>query len=169
MPNGYWLLEIDRNNTPTFYTDCGFHAIGSGSGAAQVANGMLGHYGLRDRSSWHLKLVAHRTVSNCIKAFGMLGVGGASQLWYSENGGAFSEAANEELTAIQHGLDQWETIERESLTSVPAPRAGGVEPEGEPLPEPLAEGKAGAAKQSPVVERAAGKRSYTASRVTTHA
>src|SRR5690349_3914873 len=33
----HWLLEIDADNTPTYYTKQHFHAAGSGSPAAQVA------------------------------------------------------------------------------------------------------------------------------------
>jgi hypothetical protein len=34
---GFWLLEVDHNNTTTFYEDRGYQAIGSGGSAAFVA------------------------------------------------------------------------------------------------------------------------------------
>jgi hypothetical protein len=42
-PSGYWLLDIDHGNVGTFHPERGFHAIGSGSAAAQVSRGLLEH------------------------------------------------------------------------------------------------------------------------------
>lgn len=139
--HGYWLLELDGTNSATFYTGAGFHTVGSGASAAYVAQGLMKDYLAVSRSSMaHLKLVAYRTVSTCIDVLGgQLGVGGHVQLWYSEDGKPFSKASTEESEAMANGVQQWTTIERESLTAVvrgdvDAPTAS---VEDAMLPEPL--------------------------------
>ena len=120
--DAHWLLEADYNNTLTFYTDRGFHAIGSGSVAAQVANGLLGHYEARELSVWHLSLVAYRTVKTCIAVLGGAhGVGGSVRLWQGEQGKSFRMIDDHELKAVEEGVREWEMIERETLGDVPHP------------------------------------------------
>lgn len=114
--DGYWLLEIDGNNIASFYTDRGFHAIGSGSLAAQVARGLLGHYEPGGRTVGHLKLLAYRTVETCIRVLGgRWGVGGSPRLCHSENGDQFSAASEEEIGAIENSVGAWMLVEKESL------------------------------------------------------
>ena len=60
--NGYWLLEIDEHNSGSSYTDRGFHAIGSGSPAAQVAIGLLQNYNPQRLSPEQLQMLAYRTI-----------------------------------------------------------------------------------------------------------
>lgn len=61
--NRYWLLELNRHNQASSYTDIGFHAIGTGSVAAHVSRGLLSHYNLPHHEAHHLRLQAYRTVA----------------------------------------------------------------------------------------------------------
>jgi 20S proteasome alpha/beta subunit len=116
---GYWLLEIDHNNQPSFYTSVGFHAIGSGSTAAQVALALMKNYEPLGRNVAHLRLMAYRTIKTCIDALGgAYGIGGEVRIWQSENGGPFTPVEGAELEAVKDGVDKWTTIERESLDRV---------------------------------------------------
>lgn len=132
---GYWLLELDYMAQATFYTNPGFHTVGSGAAAAYVAYSLMREYDPAGRSAADLKLIAYRTVQTCIDTSGsQLGVGGHVQLWYSEDDGPFAKASQKEIEAIENGVEQWRGIERESLGVV---RLGGApQPEGVPLPEP---------------------------------
>ncbi len=134
---GYWLLEIDWMAQPTFYTDGGFHTVGSGASAAYVAHSLMREYDSAGRATADLKLIAHRTVQNCIDTIGgQLGVGGHVQLWYSEQNGPFSQATQQEIEVVEDGVAQWRGIERESLAQVML--NGAPQPENVPLPEPPA-------------------------------
>jgi proteasome beta subunit len=140
--DGYWLLEIDHNNTPTFYTDQAFHAVGSGSPAAQVAHGLMSHYEVSGRTVRDLRAVAYRTVDTCIRVLGgPMGVGGRVRLWSSQDDGAFSRTPDDECVRIANAVEQWTTIERESLDrirlSTESPE--GRQPQPVELPEALAE------------------------------
>jgi len=129
--DGYWLLELNENNTPTLAPRA-FHAVGSGSVAAQVASGLLAHYESHGRNLWHLKLIAYRTVATCINVLGgPYGIGGPVQLWESVDTGGFEELDEEALKDVEHGVEQWVTIERESLDKV----SGKPEPEEEEAAE----------------------------------
>ncbi len=132
----YWLLEIDRNNTPTRYTDDGFHTIGSGSGAAHVGRHLLAHYSLPGYDTKHLRLLATRTVQSCIDVLGgAYGLGGPVQLWQSTDD-SYERIEDEELAAVLEGLDQWIQIEQESLLKVFTSESEQVS---EPLPEDLSD------------------------------
>jgi len=136
--DGYWLLEIDRNNLASPYTDDGFHTVGTGSVAAHVSRGLLKHYNLPGYEVSHLRLLAYRTVSTCIDVLGgayMLGP--PVQLWHSVDGG-FERVIEHKFHAVREGVQQWVGIEQESLDRVfstedPTGAAEVVEP----LPERL--------------------------------
>jgi hypothetical protein len=133
----YWLLEINRNNMASSYTDTGFHTIGTGSVAAHVSRGLLSHYSLPQHEARHLRLQAHRTVATCINVLGgVFGVGGFVQLWQSSEAG-FEKVVGKELSAVSEGLQQWIAIEQESLERVFAADAAPEAEAGEPLPERL--------------------------------
>jgi len=135
---GYWMLEIDWMAQATFYTDNGFHTVGSGAPAAYVAQSLMREYEPAGRAVADLKLIAYRTVQNCIDSMGGgLGVGGHVQLWYSESNGPFVKAAQQEIERVESGVEQWRGIERESLSQVVL--GGAPQPEGVPLPELPAE------------------------------
>lgn len=113
---GYWLLEVNYNNIASFYNETAFHTIGSGAIAAQVARGLLQHYEPKGRPVGHLKLLAYRTVQTCINTLGgNFGVGGKTQLWYSENGGEFVKASIDELEATENSVGSWTLVEQESI------------------------------------------------------
>jgi hypothetical protein len=133
--DGYWMIELDQMLQATFYTDPGFHTVGSGAAAAYVSYSLMREYDSAGRSVADLKLIAHRTVQTCIDTMGgQLGVGGHVQLWYPECGGPFVKATQKEIEVIENGVEQWRGIERESLNQVTL--AGAPEPEAVPLPEP---------------------------------
>lgn len=116
---GYWLLEVDGSNNASWYTDAGFHTVGSGSPAAYVAYALMKNYDVASRDVAAQRLVAYRTVDTCIGTIGgQLGVGGYVHLWSSEGGGPFEKQEGETLNAVQNGVDQWTTIERESLDKI---------------------------------------------------
>jgi 20S proteasome alpha/beta subunit len=124
---GYWLLEINHNNVATFYTARGFHAIGTGSVAAQVATGLLEAYEPADRSVGHLRLMAYRSVETCIRVLGGgWGVGGHPHVWHSEKGGSFHKATSSELAALANDVGSWILVERESLDQAFPETSGSV-------------------------------------------
>ena len=120
--NGHWLLEIDGRNLGTSYTERGFHAIGSGSGAAQVARAFFEHYDPRGRPLADLRLLAVRTLDTCISVVAT-GIGEPIDVWQSSKEG-FARLPKADLDATREGVQQWITIERESLDAVNAPLAG---------------------------------------------
>lgn len=133
----YWLLELDRHNTPSHYTDDGFHTIGTGSVAAHVGRGLLKHYSLPGYEVAHLRLLAYRTVATCIDVLGgAYGLGHPVQLWQSARG-AFEKVTGMEFSAVGEGVRQWIAIEQESLDRVFAEAEGKEAQEAEPLPERL--------------------------------
>ena len=120
--DGYWLLEIDKHNTATRYTEEGFHTIGSAAPATHVGRRLLSHYALPGYEPQHLCLLALRTVQASIDVLGSaFGIGGPVQLWQSTRDG-FEAVTGEALDATKEGLEQWRQIERESLLKVFAPR-----------------------------------------------
>lgn len=137
--DGYWLLDINYNNTGTFHPERGFHAIGTGSAAAGMARGLLANYEPAERSAAALKLIAYRTVAACISVLDV-GVGGAVQLWAGEGDGDFVEIEGNDLDDVAHGVAQWAIIEQESLDRVlrqtEAPEPEPEAPE-EQVPEPF--------------------------------
>lgn len=139
--DAYWLLEINRNNIGEYYTEDGFHTIGTGSLAGHVSRGLLKHYSLPGYEVQHLRLLAYRTVSTCIDVLGgAYMLGGPVQLWNSIDGGGFAKVSGQEFDSVQEGLEQWVGIEQESLSRVFADRDGAPPPqESEPLPERLDE------------------------------
>lgn len=138
---GYWLLEIDHNNQPSFYTEHGFHTVGSGAAAAYLAQGLLKAYDTGRRSIDHLKLVAYRTVDTCINVLGgQLGVGGFVQLYASREGGAFIREDDEGLAQLRDGLEKWTTLEAESLDRVVLGTQPSETERGVTLPEPIEDG-----------------------------
>jgi 20S proteasome alpha/beta subunit len=144
--DGYWLMDVNYNNVATFHDQRGFHAIGSGSAAAQMARGLLSHYEPAERRVKQLRLIAYRTVEACIGHLD-LGVGGAIQLWSSTDGGDFTEASGEDLKEVAHGVSQWALIEQESLDKVIRQAEGEPEPKEESeVPEPFEEGEGAEAK-----------------------
>jgi len=136
--DGYWLLDINHGNVGTFHPERGFHAIGSGSAGAQVSRGLLEHYEPEARTVWHLQLMAYRTIQTCIR-FLDAHVGGAVQLWTMQDG-TCAEVTGDALEDVEHGVEQWTLIQKESLDEVLG--AGHVgepgEAEGAELPEDLA-------------------------------
>lgn len=133
----YWLLEIDRHNSASSYTDVGFHTTGTGSLAAHVSRGLLEHYSLPGHEVRHLRLLAFRMVETCIRVLGgAYGIGPPIQIWQSVADG-FERVVGQELGAVSEGVRQWIGIEQESLERVFAPEEEPT-PE-EPLPEPLDE------------------------------
>lgn len=137
--DGHWLLEVDHNNTTTFYEDRGYQAIGSGGSAAFVAQGLLQHYQPQEQTVEELRLIAYRTVKTCIDGLGgQLGVGGEIHIWSCEAGGGYEKADAAMMSSLGEGLTKWTTIERESLLQV----WGGSPVEDEEaggIPEPLEE------------------------------
>lgn len=145
--DGFWLLEIDQHNGGTWYTDPGFHAVGSGSVAAQMANGLLAHYQPLGRSVPHLRLIAYRAVSACIDVLGgRYGVGGYVRMWQASGANEFAPLNDAELDLVEHGVEQWRTIESESLDRVVLEEAEAPGPE---MPEPLPEGEVDEPAETP--------------------
>jgi 20S proteasome alpha/beta subunit len=136
---GFWLLEVDHNNTTTFYEDRGYQAIGSGGSAAFVAQGLLQHYQPQEQTVEELRLIAYRTVKTCIDGLGgQLGVGGEIHIWSCEPGGGYEKADAGMMSSLGEGLTKWTTIERESLSQVWGGSPAGEEGAGG-IPEPLGE------------------------------
>lgn len=140
---GYWLLEIDRRNLGSPYTDDGFHTIGTGSVAAHVGRGLLKHYNLPGYEVPHLRLLAYRTVSTCIDVLGgAYMLGGPVQLWHSVDSRGFERVLGDKFDSVKEGVRQWAGIEQESLDGVFSAdkNEAKVDAEAEPLPEKLDDG-----------------------------
>lgn len=138
--DGFWLLEVDQHNGGSWYTDPGFHAVGTGSAAAQMANGLLAHYEPIGRSVAHLRLIAFRAVAACIGVLGgRYGVGGQVQMWQATGDDDFVALSDADLDQVAHGVEQWTTIEGESLDRVLLEEPA---PEGPEMPEALPEEQA---------------------------
>ena len=133
----HWLLEIDANNTPSHYTNDGFHTIGSGSVAADVGNHVLRHYAFPGHETPHLRLLAFRTVASCIDVLGgAYGLGPPVQMWQSNQAG-YEAVIGEALAAVAEGVEQWIQIEQESLMQVFPAAADAASHDEEALPEQL--------------------------------
>jgi 20S proteasome alpha/beta subunit len=116
--DGLWLLEVDHTPGGTFYEQDGFHAVGSGSIAAQVTRGLLAHYYPVGQTVAHLRLIAYRTVAACIDVLGGgHGVGGKVAIWEQSEAG-FEKLSDPELEQAENGVAQWTTIEAETLDAV---------------------------------------------------
>jgi 20S proteasome alpha/beta subunit len=137
---GYWMLELDPMLQGTFYTEAGFHTVGSGAAAAYMAQSMMKDYDAAGRGVAHLKLIAHRIVKTCIDTLGgPMMVGGDVAIWCSQDGSSFAKVPADEMEAIASGVAEWRGIERESLDKVvvPSGAAEKVEEEAVPLPEAI--------------------------------
>ena len=113
----HWLLEIDADNTPTPYTDNGFHAAGSGSPAAQVAMALLESYVPAELTLRELGALAYRTVLTSVRVLAHA-VGEPVVLWSSDGNGSFTKATDTEIDDIERFIEAWTTGERESLRMV---------------------------------------------------
>jgi 20S proteasome alpha/beta subunit len=113
---GYFLLEIDGNNTATFYDTRQFHAIGSGSPSAYSIYGLMENYDSQHQSVEQLKLVSYRMLDTCINSIGgPAGVGGRINIWTSDETEGFRKIPSEETEIIKYGVDQWKLSEKETL------------------------------------------------------
>ncbi|MEX2557811.1 MAG: hypothetical protein WEB06_19545 [Actinomycetota bacterium] len=130
--DGYWLLEIDEDNTGSWYTDRGFHAIGSGSPAAQVAIGLLQNYNPQRLSLEQLQMLAFRTLGVSITVLAQH-LSGPMRLWNSDQSGRFVQLTDTDLADAERRVELWLALERESLDEASTP------PVGETLPEPVDE------------------------------
>lgn len=141
--SGYWMVEFDARNMATDYTGNGFHSIGSGSAAAYTAKSLMTDYYSIDSELLDVKLIAHRTVKNCIDSLGGgHGVGGKINLWVINESGP-AQLTTTELESVTDGVAKWRLIERESLAKVNAPET--QEESAESLPEPFVEDQSEAA------------------------
>jgi len=113
--NGCFLLEIDANNTATFYDERRFHAIGSGSPAAYAVYSLIENYDSKHQSIEQLKLVSHRMLDSCINVIaGSSGVGGNIDIWLSQDE-EFLKLDAGAIELIRYGVDQWKLSEKETL------------------------------------------------------
>ena len=129
---GYWLLEVDEHNTGSSYTDRGFHAIGSGSPAAQVAIGLLQNYNPQRLSREQLQMLAYRTIGVSISVLAQH-LSGPVRLWSSNDSRQFVQLTDTALDETEKRVEVWLGLERESLDEASSPSAG------EELPRPVEE------------------------------
>jgi 20S proteasome alpha/beta subunit len=129
---GHWLLEIDQDNTPTFHTEDGFHAAGSGSPAAQVTMALLESYVPQELTLRQLQALAHRTVSASVRVLANY-LSEPIVIWSCDGHGGFVKATDSQLLDVQRLVDAWLTVERESIRRVERPEAEETKP---PLPSP---------------------------------
>jgi proteasome beta subunit len=133
--DGYWLLEIDEENTGSWYTDRGFHAIGSGSPAAQVAIGLLQNYNPQRLSVEQLQMLAFRTLGVSITVLAQH-LSGPMRLWSSDERGSFLPLTDTDLDDTERRVELWLTLERESLDEASVPPVGEALPEAVDEPPP---------------------------------
>lgn len=126
---GFWLLEINEDNTGSWYTDRGFHAVGSGSPAAQVALGLLQNYVPARLTLAQLEMLAFRTLGVSIEVLAQH-LSEPVRLWASDGAG-FRQLTDTDLAETAQAVEVWRTIERESLEEATA------SPVGEELPPPV--------------------------------
>jgi len=129
---GHWLLEIDRDNTPTYYTGDGFHAAGSASPAAQITMALLQSYVPQELTLRQLQALAYRTVAAGVRALAQH-VGEPIVLWSCDGSSGFQKATDTEIADLTRFIEAWETLERDALREVELPADAAERP---PLPEP---------------------------------
>lgn len=128
--DGYWLLEINEDNTGSWYTDRGFHAVGSGSPAAQVALGLLQNYVPARLTLEQLEMLAFRTLGVSIEVLAQH-LSEPVRLWASTGDGSFQQLTDTDLAETARAVEVWRTLERESLEEATA------SPVGDDLPPPV--------------------------------
>lgn len=114
-----WILEIEYNCQCSFYEELGFHAIGSGAPFAQLANGLLSHFEVRDRPLEHGKVVAYRVMDIAINT-SAYGIGPPIKMWTVDKEGVH-ELSDDELAAVRTGVGLWQSLEVETLDQVFSP------------------------------------------------
>jgi 20S proteasome alpha/beta subunit len=129
----HWLLEIDADNTPTFYTKQHFHAAGSGSPAAQVAMALLENYDPSNLSLRGLQAMAYRAVKTSINVLAQY-LGEPVQIWCCDGSHGFQKLTDTDLDDIQRLVEAWTTQERDSLLNILQPIQ-----EKPPLPDSIRE------------------------------
>lgn len=127
----HWLLEVDADNTPTSYTNQGFHAGGSGSPAAQVAMALLQNYDLSNLPLRGLQAMSYRAVKTSISVLAQY-VGEPVQIWCCDGDHGFHQVTDTEMEDIERLVEAWTAQERDSLVNILQP-----DQERPPLPESI--------------------------------
>lgn len=126
-----YIVEVDPNCTTSRYDQIGFHSIGSGAAFARMAQALMAHFRVRERSLSHGLLVAYRVLDAVINtsAFGVGGPIQMAQVTPSEGARLLDE---EELDEIASKVGLWQELEQETLQAV---LGDPEEEEAAPLPE----------------------------------
>jgi len=128
-----WIWEVSQNCTTCSYSERGFHAIGSGSAMAQMANALTSHFDLLGKPLPFAELVAYRTIDAVIET-SAYGVGGPIDLWVVTAAGC-AQRSESELKAIRDQVNVWRETERETLEELMS-GAGATEPPAD-MPAPV--------------------------------
>lgn len=128
----HWLLEVDRDNTSTNYSEQGFHAAGSGSPAAQVAMALLEAYVPDDLTLIGLRALAYRTVSAAIRVLAEY-LSEPVVLWFCDPDVGFRKATASDVDDIERWIEAWLTLEREAIRNAGRPAT----PQTPGLPKPI--------------------------------
>jgi 20S proteasome alpha/beta subunit len=127
----HWLLEVDADNTPTYYTEHHFHAGGSGSPAAQVAMALLENYDSSNLSLRGMQAMAYRAVKTSINVLAQY-LGDPVQIWCCDSGNGFQKLTATDMDDIERLVEAWTTQERDSLLNILQP-----DKEKPPLPDSI--------------------------------
>jgi proteasome beta subunit len=130
---GGWIVEVDQNCQYSYYTDNGFHAIGSAAGFAQLANALMAHFHPMDKPLGHGKLIAYRAVDAAIKT-SAYNVGPPIQMSVVDATGVH-ELSVDELKALENSVGGWVELESETLNDYLREPLLDAQPA---LPEPIA-------------------------------
>ncbi|MBI4234198.1 MAG: hypothetical protein HY686_07150 [Chloroflexi bacterium] len=112
--DGRFILEVKTNGVDTLYEERGFHAIGSGYVHAQVAQAMLLHHEVRNRSTDQGLIIACRVVDTAIEA-AAAGIDHPIQLALIKKDDAARILTDSEREAIETTVMAWKQAEIDTL------------------------------------------------------
>ncbi|MDO8750152.1 MAG: hypothetical protein Q7K03_03280 [Dehalococcoidia bacterium] len=109
----HWLLELLTDGRNTRYEERGFHAIGSGTVFAQVAQAMLAHYDIKNRTLDEGIKIAYRVMDSAIEVAAAY-IGPPIRIWTISEGDVHN-LTDDELQAVRDSVGLWKQLERETL------------------------------------------------------
>jgi 20S proteasome alpha/beta subunit len=128
-----FILELAPTGMVSHYEDNGFCAIGSGGAFAGMANALLAHFDLPNKSVSTGKLVAFR-VTNAVIQASAHEVGPPVQLWTISPDEGAVEIESDELKVVEGMVGGWQQTELESLQVFM--NSDGLNPSELPQPSP---------------------------------
>ena len=109
----HWILEVLTSGRDTRYEERGFHAIGSGTVYAQVAQAMLAHYDIRSLTLEEATKIAYRVMDSAIQVAAAL-IGPPIRI-ATITQGQIQVLSDDQLQAVGDSVELWKRLEVETL------------------------------------------------------